>query len=146
MAESTLWTISIVMGLLVLTVAVASDQLLDWRRYTPAGDERGSRLQRAMRSPTTWIVGLLSLCTGVAALVIVGSGLQGTFGGSDLLGGLAGIALSLLLLALLAGYLLWGFYDLARKRGLGNAKAVGLSAWIAAALLVGLIALTLVAS
>lgn len=146
MAESTLWTISIVMGLLVLTVAVASDRLVDWHRYTPTDSRSDSALRRAIRSPTTWIVGLLSLCTGVAALVIVGTGLQGAFGGGDLLGGLAGIALLLLLLALLGGYLLWGFYDLARKRGLGNAKAVGLSAWIAAALLVGLVALTLVVS
>lgn len=143
MAGSTLWTISIVMGLLVVAVAVASGRLAEWRRYTPAGGEPDSALQRAIRSPTALVVGLISLCTIAAAVVVVGAGLQQAFSDSALLGGVTGLAL-LALLALPAGYLLWGAYDLARKRGLRGAKAVGLSAWIAGTLLVGLIAFTLV--
>lgn len=143
MAESTLWTISIVMGLLVVAVAVASGRLPNWRRYTPAGAEPDTRFQRAIRSPTAIGIGLLLLCTAGAAVIIIGTGLQAAFSDSELIGGVAGLAL-LLLLALPTGYLLWGCYDLARKRGLGGAKAVGLSAWVAGTLLVGLVALTLV--
>jgi hypothetical protein len=142
MAGSTLWTISIVMGLLAVAVAVASGRLPEWRRYTPSGEPE-SPLQRAIRSPTALVVGLLIVCTIGAAVVVVGAGLQEAFSGSDLLGGVTGLAF-LLLLALPAAYMLWGAYDLARKRGLHGAKAVGLSAWIAGVLLVGLIAFTLV--
>lgn len=145
MVEPTLLTISIVMGLLTLAFVAGTGRLAPWRRYASSRREPDSWLQRALRRPATWMIGLLSLCVVVGAGLVVGTGLQQTLSGS-LLGGLAGIATLVLLVAVPAAYLLWGVYDLARKRGLGNAKAVGLSAWIAGVLVVGMIAITLVAS
>jgi cytochrome c oxidase assembly factor CtaG len=145
MVEPTLLTISIVMGLLTLAFVAGTGRLAPWRRYASSRREPDSRLQRALRRPSTWMIGLLSLCVLVGAGLVVGTGIQQTLGESAILGGLAGVATVLLLVAVPAAYLLWGVYDLARKRGLGNAKAVGLSAWIAGVLFVGMIAITLVA-
>jgi hypothetical protein len=145
MVEPTLLTISIVMGLLTLAFVAGTGRLAPWRRYASSRREPDSWLQRVLRRPATWMIGLLALCVVVGAGLVVGTGLQQTLSGS-LLSGLAGIATLVLLVAVPAAYLLWGVYDLARKRGLGNAKAVGLSAWIAGVLVVGMIAITLVAS
>jgi hypothetical protein len=144
MAESTLLTISIVMGLLLVAVGIASGRLRNWRGYTPADSE--SALQRSIRSPAMWLIGALVLCTIASVVIVVGAGVQGIVGDSGLLGGLVGIATLLVLFGLPTGYLLWGFHDLARKRGLGNAKAVGLSAWVGGMLLIVLIAFALVIS
>jgi hypothetical protein len=53
------------------------------------------------------------------------------------------IALLIVTPLLIAAYLTWGVYNIARVRGLPLAHSIGLSAWVFAVVLVGVVAVKL---
>ncbi|WP_251341691.1 hypothetical protein [Haloplanus halophilus] len=132
MASRGFLVVSVVMGLLSVGAAVVVAR--SRRRETPARPSLPGRRAPALaagsagrRSDAAALgaVAALAAFLGVAAVVD------------------AVLAVIVALSATVVGYFAWGMYSLARARGLPRAHAVGLSAWLFALVLIGVLAVKL---
>lgn len=141
MAELSYLVSTVLMGLFLVAV-VAFVRFSENREHTrqrePAdGPSLASRLQN---SPGVWIVTflLLAFVAGGGAVLFVSGGLPAGTAQA------AGIALGAVVATSLVAYFGWGGYYIARGRGLGNAQAAAVGAWLLGMLFVAAIAVRLV--
>lgn len=124
---------TVVMGLLLVGAALGTARLRKRPRYEPEF-QSASHDGPVEPEVADWIQSNAVLL-GTAALLAV-------FVAAVLLGDGA-IALVVVTPVLIAAYLTWGVYNIARVRGLPRAHSVGLSAWMFGVVLVGTVAVKL---
>lgn len=132
----------ILTGLFLLGTVFVLARNRNWQHYSPAREASnvGETVERLAGSPSTWIAGfvLLTLGLGLGTLVVVGGlpvpeGVQGA----------ATVAMAVVVLAVLAGYVFLGVYHSIRYRGLYRSQAAAAGIWIVATLAVAGIAVML---
>lgn len=151
MAETGFLASTLLTGVLLLAILGVIGRLRDWQRNAAASGgggagERapspttGDRLERALRSPTGWILTFLALVLGFgggAVLFVSDPSVPGMSQGAlQLL--LAG-AFALVILA----YVFLGVYVSARARGQKSAFAAMIGAWVLGLLFIAAISLQL---
>ena len=124
------------MGLLVVAVLLYMGRIRGWYQYTPVvtddgwspGVDRSGQLGRLVNQPTVWLAGFTLLVVGIVVGVVAFISAPADSGS------LAGPAVALGGGLLLVGYLLFGVYVSATRRGHPRSLAVAESATIAGTL------------
>ena len=127
MAQTPYLVSSVLTGLLLVSVVVGLSRMTARRRTTPVArsDHRRSRGPTVGGDDLT-VLGLL-LVTGACTVVVVG---VANVGDGGLLAAAAQLALLLLGVVLVGGFLVWGVHATVRHRGLQGAQAIGVGVWI----------------
>lgn len=121
-----------VMGVLLVGAAAAVGRLRRRTNYTP---RFRPRREGSAGVPAT-NVGSDTVAFGAAAALVL-------FAAAAVFLDAAALLFLAVAPALLAGFFAWGTYNIARSRGLPQAHSVGLSAWLFAVVLVGVVAVKL---
>lgn len=138
MAELSYLISTVLMGLFLVAVVgfVRFSERREYAHETPASPGLAARLRGSVG---TWIVGFLLLAA------VAGGGAV-LFVRTDIAAGTAqaaGAAFAAVIAVSLVAYLGWGGYYVARGRGLGNAQAAAVGAWLLGLLFVAAIAVRL---
>lgn len=133
MPNDALLVSTVAMGLLLVGAALVVDRLQKRPDYTPRFHpaRQGELVEGGVSSQIRSNAVLLGTAALLVALV-----------GSFLLGD-GTIALVVVTPLLIAAYLTWGVYNIARVHGLPQAHSIGLSAWVFGVVLVGVVAVKL---
>ncbi|MFB6105596.1 MAG: hypothetical protein ABEJ70_01355 [Halobacteriaceae archaeon] len=120
---------TLLMGLLLVAIAASArtPRRTDWRARPrlPSGDGAAAWTTAVSVDRVVAAAGLVLVVGGLAAVAAGGATAQ-----------TAGLAFAAVVVACLAGYLVWGTYAVARARGLHRAGAAAVGAWAAGMLVV----------
>jgi small-conductance mechanosensitive channel len=133
MPNDALLVSTVAMGLLLVGAALGVARLQKRPDYTPRFHpaRRGELVEGGVASQirsNAVLLGTAALLVALVAGFMLGDGT---------------IALLIVTPLLIAAYLTWGVYNIARVRGLPLAHSIGLSAWVFAVVLVGVVAVKL---